>query len=70
MVKYQVGKRVARQGRIAVGCSAAIFDSTRERILLVRSSDNGLWTVPGGHMEPGESLTEACAREVSEETGL
>ena len=26
--------------------------------------------MPGGHMEPGESATEACAREVWEETGL
>ncbi len=64
------GNRIARDGHLAVGCSAAIFDATRQRILLVRRADNGQWCVPGGYMEPGESLTEACAREVWEETGL
>ena len=64
------GERVCRQGRLAVGTSAAIFDSQRHRLLLQQRSDNGQWCVPGGSMEAGESLTEACAREVSEETGL
>lgn len=31
---------------------------------------SGLWSIPGGKLEPGESLTEACRREISEETGL
>ena len=62
--------RAGRLGRLAVGCSAAVFDATRERILLIRRADNGRWAVPGGYMEPGESMTEACAREVKEETGL
>ena len=30
----------------------------------------GLWSIPGGKLEPGESLTETCRREISEETGL
>ncbi len=70
MVKYLVGKRIGSQGRLAVGCSAAVFDSQHERILLVRRSDNARWAVPGGYMEAGETLTEACTREVLEETGL
>lgn len=53
-----------------MGCSAAIFDDSGQRILLVRRADNDHWAVPGGYMESGESLTEACAREVLEETGL
>lgn len=52
------------------GCAAVIFDGKREKILLTRRSDNGKWCLPGGRMEPGESATEACAREVHEETGL
>jgi 8-oxo-dGTP diphosphatase len=38
--------------------------------LLQRRSDSGLWGVPGGGMEPGESFAEAAARELEEETGL
>lgn len=38
--------------------------------MLTRRSDNGQWCLPGGAMEPGESVAEACAREVWEETGL
>src|SRR4051812_42227735 len=54
-----------------VGCAAVIFEtSAREKILLTRRSDNGKWCLPGGRMESGESISETCAREVLEETGL
>ena len=39
-------------------------------ILLMRRSDNGCWGLPGGYVEPGESVVEAAAREVLEETGF
>ena len=39
-------------------------------ILLQRRSDNGLWGLPGGSLEKGESVTTAILREVQEETGL
>ncbi len=64
------GHRVGKAGSLAIGCSAAIIDLENQKILLVRRSDTGSWAVPGGYMEPGESLTEACVREVREETGL
>ena len=70
MAKIIQGERVCKQGRLAVGCSATVLDPTGQKMLLVRRSDNGRWAVPGGYMEPGESFTEACAREVWEETGL
>jgi len=38
-------------------------------ILLMRRSDNGLWGLPGGYVEPGESVVAATEREVQEETG-
>jgi len=63
------GERLSKQGKIRLGCSAAIFDE-RGRILLTRRMDNGQWCLPGGRMESGESAAEACEREVLEETGL
>lgn len=69
MTKVLYGPRLAREGEIRLGCSAAIFDEQR-RILLTRRTDNGLWCLPGGRMESGESAAEACEREVLEETGL
>jgi ADP-ribose pyrophosphatase YjhB (NUDIX family) len=70
MAEIITGDRVGKLGKLTVGCSAAIFDTSHQRILLVRRIDNGRWAVPGGYMEPGESMTEACVREVMEETGL
>ena len=54
----------------AVG--AICFDADG-RVLLVRRGREpglGLWTVPGGRIEAGETAAAACAREVAEETGL
>ena len=70
MARVMSGDRIGKQARLAVGCSATIFDSARQKVLLTRRTDDGRWCVPGGYMEPGESLTEACIREVWEETGL
>lgn len=39
------------------------------RCLFVRRSDNGLWSVPGGHIESGENSAQAAEREFEEETG-
>lgn len=64
------GDRVGRQGRLRVGCSGALFDEKREKVLLTRRSDNGLWCLPGGGMDPGENAAETCVRELLEETGL
>lgn len=70
MAKLIYGDRIGRNARLSIGCSAFIYDAARERILLTRRTDNGQWCLPGGRMEAGESLAEACIREVQEETGL
>jgi ADP-ribose pyrophosphatase YjhB (NUDIX family) len=69
MTQVFYGPRLSKQGKIRLGCSAAIFDESG-RILLTRRADNGQWCLPGGRMESGESAAEACEREVFEETGL
>jgi len=54
-----------------VGVGAVVL---REgRVLLVRrgiAPARGLWAIPGGGLELGESLREAAEREISEETGI
>jgi len=68
--KIVFGERIGKSAEMAVGCSAIIWDATQSKILLTRRTDNGRWCLPGGHAEPGESVAEACAREIWEETGL
>jgi ADP-ribose pyrophosphatase YjhB (NUDIX family) len=41
-----------------------------KRVLLVRESMDGLWSLPGGWCDVGESAGEAVVRETLEETGL
>jgi ADP-ribose pyrophosphatase YjhB (NUDIX family) len=49
---------------------SAIVTDGREAILMILRADNGYWSIPGGGVKPGESLKEATAREVKEETGI
>ena len=70
MTKVLHGERIGRKGRIRLGCSAAIFDELREKVLLTKRADNGLWCLPSGGAEPGESVEETVIREAWEETGL
>jgi len=70
MTQVLYGERLGKNGELRIGCSATIFNETRQKVLLTRRKDNGLWCLPGGHMESGESVEECCVREVFEETGL
>lgn len=47
---------------------AAVFKDNR--ILMVKESADGLWSLPGGWIDVGESAAHAAAREVKEETGV
>jgi ADP-ribose pyrophosphatase YjhB (NUDIX family) len=54
---------------VKVGVAAATFDPAG-RLLLVRRRDNGLWAMPGGWADVGDTPAEITAREVLEETRL
>jgi len=47
-----------------------IVVNNQGEILLIRRTDNGNWAVPGGGIDPGESITDTAVRETLEETGI
>jgi len=51
------------------GGDGAVIDA-EGRLLLIRRADNGLWAMPGGALEVGETPAEGTLREVWEETGV
>ncbi len=54
-----------------VGVGALVFKD--DRVLLIKrgkSPSKGMWSIPGGRVELGETLQEAAEREVLEETGI
>lgn len=57
--------------RPVVGVGAVVLDGSR--VLLIKRGHaplKGQWSLPGGGVEIGETLEQAIAREVTEETGL
>ncbi|WP_040338397.1 NUDIX domain-containing protein [Candidatus Blastococcus massiliensis] len=56
-----------------VPCVGAVVLDEAGRLLVIRrghAPSAGMWSVPGGRIEPGEAPVEAVVREVREETGL
>ena len=54
---------------IVVAVTAAVRNAQGE-LLLIERTDNGLWALPGGGQDIGESVLQAVRREVYEETGI
>jgi ADP-ribose pyrophosphatase YjhB (NUDIX family) len=52
-----------------VGAETFVVNDASE-VCLVRRSDNGLWALPGGAQDLGETPGECARREFMEETGL
>ncbi len=55
--------------RVGVGVVVA----HRGRVLLIRRGRPpraGEWSIPGGHLQPGETVEQAARREIAEETGI
>ena len=56
-----------------IACVGAILLDERGRILLIRRANppaQGLWSIPGGRVEPDEDWVDAVVREFAEETGV
>ncbi len=56
-----------------IGCVGAVVKDAQGRLLLIKRGHEpgaGLWSLPGGRIEPGETDAEALVREMLEETGL
>jgi ADP-ribose pyrophosphatase YjhB (NUDIX family) len=66
---YFYDREAPKPNSIRPAAAVALFNS-EGRILLLRRKDNDKWTMPGGTLELGESLTDCALREVREETGL
>jgi 8-oxo-dGTP pyrophosphatase MutT (NUDIX family) len=64
-LRAAVGKRML----LVPGARIVLENSNRE-ILLQQRSDFGLWGLPGGNAEVGQSLETVAMREMLEETGL
>ncbi|MER2127846.1 NUDIX hydrolase [Solibacillus sp. FSL H8-0523] len=61
-------KVVGNEPLILVGVAVAVINDNGQ--ILLQKRQDGIWGVPGGFMELGESTEEAGRREVLEETGL
>jgi 8-oxo-dGTP diphosphatase len=56
-----------------IPCVGAVIKDESGRLLLIKRGHEpgkGLWSIPGGRVEAGESDADALVREVREETGL
>ena len=54
---------------IVVAVTVFIRDD-RDRVLLIKRTDNSLWALPGGAQEIGEYIAQTAVRETKEESGI
>jgi 8-oxo-dGTP pyrophosphatase MutT (NUDIX family) len=50
--------------------TGTIIRNKKGEILLIKNKKWKDWVIPGGHVEPGETIAQTAEREVKEETGL
>ncbi len=61
---------MAFEDRFRMSCHAVITDAHGRVLLLQASYGDGRWGLPGGALEPGETVHQALLRECREELGL
>jgi len=59
-------------GQVVIAAGGVVLDGTGRtaRVLVVHRPAHDDWSLPKGHVDDGEALTEAALREVAEETGV
>jgi 8-oxo-dGTP pyrophosphatase MutT (NUDIX family) len=60
----------SRYGKNLTNARIVLFSSDFKKVLLVQSAYTGVWVLPGGGVDKGETPESACIRELLEESGL
>jgi ADP-ribose pyrophosphatase YjhB (NUDIX family) len=68
-IDYYHDPNAPRANSIVVAVTAFIQDD-KDRLLMIRRTDNDLYAIPGGAQEIGETISQTVVREVREETGI
>ena len=66
-IVHEVTRHLLRRPVVGI---AAVARTTDGRYLLIRRGDNGMWCLPGGTLEWGETLRTGLGRELEEEAGV
>lgn len=67
---YNKSKKAPKPNQPILPGVCAVILNKKKQILLHKRSDSDFWALPGGTMETGESISQCCSREISEEMGL
>jgi ADP-ribose pyrophosphatase YjhB (NUDIX family) len=66
---YYHDPNAPKANSIVVAVTAFVTDEAG-RVLMIRRTDNDLYSIPGGGQEFGETISQTVVREVKEETGI
>lgn len=69
--RFDLFQQAVADARTTIRLTVAVLLRNDDgHVLLEKRRDCGLWGMPGGRLEPGESISDAAVREIFEETGL
>ncbi len=70
LIIYNNQPNAPKPNRPLVPGTCAVVINSNKKILLQRRIDNEAWSLPGGQMKLGESISECILRELNEELGI